>query len=158
MAFRSAALPINDAIVDDAGRPTRVFIDVYTALTQDVDDAPARLGTSVGQTAQTAAIGVTPFTVGTLAGGLYRVSANLRITQQATTSGSVGVNLTFTKDGQTFTVTGTTLGNTLGASRGDTWLVHIDGATPISYSTAYASVGGTPMEYDLDLVLEQVDA
>lgn len=158
MAFTSAPLPVHDAIVDKQGRPTQVFIDVYTDLTKDVDASPARLGTAVNKTGQTAALGVTPFNVGTLAGGLYRVSTNLRITQQATTSGSVGVNITCTKNGQTFTVTGATLGNTNGASRSDAVLVSIDGATPISYSTAYASVGAQPLKYDLDLVLEQVQA
>ena len=36
------------------------------------------------------------------------------------------------------------------------WVLRVDQTTTITYATTYASVGATPMQYRLDVVVEQV--
>jgi hypothetical protein len=135
---------------------TRPWYTWLISLTDRVDSGGRRL-TVVGLTDQAAAIGTTAIPVGSLAGGLYRVSGYLRVTQAATTSSSVALTLQWTDGGVGCTAVGTAVtGNTTAATQSVSVLLKVDQASPISYSTSYASVGATVMKYGIDLVLEVV--
>jgi len=160
MSYQSPPLPTTDPLVDPQRqfRATRALVDWATALSGDVDTAPARLRTET-LTGQTASIGTTAIPVGSLAAGLYRVSWYARITRAATTSSSLTVTIGWVESGITLVSSGAALtGNTTGTVQSGSLLLRIDAGTPITYSTTYASSGGVTMEYRLDLVVEQVDA
>lgn len=159
MPFQSAPFPTQDAIVD--GRrftPTQVFIDWVTSLTGDVDASPARLGTVAIET-QSASVGSTAIPLGALSGGYYRVTTFARITRAATSSSSLTVTIGFTSGGVSCTFSTTALtGNTTATVQSHTWLLLVDASTPVTYSTTYASSGATTMEYQLAVIIEQVQA
>jgi hypothetical protein len=158
MAFTTAPLSPKEAMVDAERRPSSNFLDWLTALITDVDASPARIK-SVKLTGQAAAIGTTSIPTGALAAGLYRVSYYARITRAATTSSSLTVSIGFTETAVNLTLSGAAMtANTTATVQSNVFLIRIDSSTPISYSTAYASVGGTSMQYRLDVVLEQVEA
>lgn len=158
MPFHSAPLSPKEPMVDAARKPTTNFLTWLTSLLQDVDASPARVKT-VSKTAQGAAIATTSIPTGALAAGLYRVSWYLRITRAATTSSSATVSIGFTDGTVNVTLSGAAVtGNTTGTAQSGSFLIRIDASTPVTYSVAYASVGGTSMLFAIDLVLEQVDA
>lgn len=159
MSFASAPFPVSDAIAKEGSlRPTKPFIEWVTALTGDVDASPARVVTKT-VTAQAASIASTPFAVGALSPGLYRIEFYARITQAASTSSSLTVTFSWVDGGISCSKTFAALtGNTTATVDGDGRLIRIDQASPVSYSTTYASVGGTVMQYRADFVLTQVDA
>jgi hypothetical protein len=106
----------------------------------------------------TAAITTTPLPTEALAPGLYRVSVYLRITQAASVSSSATVTITWTDDGVACSyaypaVTGNTVASVLVAPP---LLLDVEQSSPVSYSVAYASVGGTSMIFKIAVVLERV--
>jgi hypothetical protein len=112
---------------------------------------------NVTLTQQGAPIGPTPLPIGNLQAGLYRVSWYLRITQAASSSSSVTVTIGW-NDGGPLQLSGAPVtGNTTATVQSGMFFIHIT-AAPITYSTAYASVGATPMQYALLLALESVGA
>lgn len=158
MSFVSAPLNPKEDVVDARRKPTATFLEWTTALLADVDASPARLHT-VSVTGQNAAIGTTTIPTAALAAGLYRVSTYARILQAATTSSSLTVSIGFTESAINLSMSGAAMtGNTTGTVQSNVWLIRIDAASPITFSTAYASSGATVMIYRLDVVLEQVDA
>lgn len=158
MALTSAPFPAKDPIADKGnGLITGPWIDWFTGLVRSIDATPSRLQT-VGVTAQAASIGATSIPLGALAAGLYRVTWFSRITTAATVSSSLTVTVGFTKGGVSCTLSGAALtGNTPATTQSETRMVAIDGSTPVTYSTTYASVGATPMQYALNVVLEAMD-
>lgn len=107
--------------------------------------------------AQAAAIATTSFALASLAPGLYRISWYARITQPATVSSELTVRVHFTEGGVSQTLSGALMNGNLTTTIGsESWLVRIDQATAVSYSTLYASVGATPMQYGVDFVVESV--
>lgn len=161
MSFTTAPLPPDDALVDPQRgyKATDVLVDWANALATDVDASPARLET-VALEEQDASIGTTTINVGSLAEGLYRFTYYARITQAATVSSSLTVTAGWTESGIALTLSGSAMtGNTTGTVQSGSWLLQVDpGAGLISYSTSYASVGGTSMKYRLSIVCEQIDA
>lgn len=139
-----------------AGLITTVWQDWFTNLLKIVGAVPSRIR-SVSVPAGTAAsIAATDMAGGALGAGLYRFSWAARLTQAASTSSSLAVTLTFNDGGvaQTYSWAAYT-GNAVNAPQTGTILFRTDGA-PINYATTYASVGGTPMQYQGDFILEQV--
>ena len=166
MSFQAAPFPTQDAIVNPNRNftATQVLIDWTTALTDDVNAAPARLRTDA-VVLQTASIGTTVFAVGALGAGLYRVSWYARITRAASAASSLTLILGWTESGLPLSLSGITAigdgvltGNTTGTVGTGTVLLRIDAGSPITYATTYSSIGATTMEYRLDLVIEQLDA
>ena len=160
MSFLTAPLNAKEPMVDQHRRPTSTFLDWVTALSQDVDAAPAGFApTSV--TGQTATISTTPIIAAALSAGLYRVTWYARITTAATT-GAATSSLTMTvywTDGVSCSYTGAAMtGNTTATTQSDTQMIRVDSATPVSYSAAYASDTAAEMTFSLALVLEQVSA
>jgi hypothetical protein len=158
MSFQTAAPPIKSAISDRQGFLTDEWVNWFSDYVPRLDKAPSRLAT-VTRTGQSASLAITPFTSGTLAGGLYRVDWYARITTAATTNSSLTVTVLSTESGVSLTQSGAAMtGNTTTTVQSGSALLLIDAGTPISYSTTYASTGATSMAYRLTLLLTRVDA
>lgn len=162
MALEFASAPVRDPIAEEneAGLLMlgRKWIDYFSALTLRIETSAQRLN-KTAIVANGTSIGTTPVPLGALAGGLYRLTYYFRITQPASVSSSLSVTLGWTDGGVTCAYS-TPLpivnGNTVSTVRGDTIMIRSDQAAPLTYSTTYVSVGGTPMLYSLDLVVEQM--
>ena len=110
----------------------------------------------VSLTTQTATIPTTQIPLPSLAGGVYRVSWYARITTPASISSSLTVNLAWTESAVALSASGAAMtGNTITTVQSAGFVMQIDPATALSYSTTYASVG-TPMAYLLDVIVEQL--
>ena len=154
----AAPLPARDPMTTRVGLVALSWLNWFTSLQQDVQAAAARLKT-VSLTAQAASLAATPIPVGVLKSGLYRVGYMARITTAASTSSSLTVAIGFTTGGVSCSLSGVALtGNTTSTVQSGTYLVLVDGASPVTYTTTYASVGATAMAYSLSVVLEKVDA
>ena len=113
--------------------------------------------TTVTIAARNSAISATPFPAPTLNAGLYRVTAYVRIVTAAVTSSAVTPQVVCTDDSDVVTQTGDVVnGNTATTVGSSTFLVRIDAGTPISYAFGYASNGAGEMEFEAELVLEQI--
>lgn len=117
---------------------------------------------SVDATAQAANIAATNL-VASAANAMYRVSITIIVSQVATTSSTLpSVNILWTdrNNGTVQTVTLTAASpsaNTLTTQAQGSVILSAQSTTPIQYSTtAYASVGGTPMQYALHIRIEQL--
>lgn len=120
-------------------------------------ESSAQVSAKLPLTNQSASIGTTPIPMTAIQPGLYRVSWYLRVTQAATTSSSIQVTLGWTDGAINCSRSGAAVtGNTTSTTQSGSEFIRIDGVTPINYSTAYASVGATPMKYRLDLLVELV--
>ena len=137
---------------------TAPWLDYFTAQSNLISQMPARIQTvSVAQ--QSASIGATDMSNGSLSAGLYLIQYYARITQAATTSSSLEVVFDWTDGGVTPVYTGAAMtGNTTSTFQSGSLMVEVDALSPIRYSTIYASVGGTVMEYKLGVVLSEVSA
>lgn len=134
---------------------TTPFQQWLLSLTQRIQASTGALNV-VTLTGQAASIGATSF--GTLPAGLYEVTWYARITQAATTSSSLTVTMGWTESGITLAKSFPAItGNTTGTVDSGTFMVRNDSNTLINYSTTYATVGATPMQFRIDLVLRQVN-
>lgn len=162
MSLQLAPPPLENPIVEDgnsiAGKPvkglmTRAFNNWLLSLTTRLEQAAYGILPTVTVAAQTASIGTTAL-VASAAAGLYRVSWFFRITTAASVSSSLLVTIAGTDGGISYTQAGAAVtGNTTATVQSGSFLVRADQASPISYSTTYASVG-TPMSYSLSLTVE----
>lgn len=159
MPFTSAPLNVNEPLVYENRRPSKTFIDWVTSLVLDIDAAPARLNTPYTVTNQTASIGATALPTESLSSGLYSVTFYARITTAAAVSSSLTVTLLWTENGDALSTSFPAItGNTTLTADSGTFLMSIDAASPLSFSTTYASVGVPVMAYSLSLVAQQVAA
>lgn len=104
--------------------------------------------------AQSAAIGVTPIPLPTLPTGLYRLTYYARITTPASVNSSLTVSFAWTESGVSLSASAPAItGNTVTTVSSASLMILIDGASAISYSTAYVSnVAG--MAYRLSILVE----
>lgn len=162
MATSLPAPPLQTPIVEVRAAPgvfpgqmTKVFADWLRSLVQRAQVAAYALLT-VALTGQAASIAATDLAP-SAAAGLYRVTYRFRVSTAATTSSSLQFTVTSTEGGVSCTQNSAAYtGNVTTAPQSGSFLVHADASSPISYSTTYASVGATPMAYELDVVLEQL--
>ena len=153
----SFSFPARDSIVDRAGRATLVLIQWATSLKTFVDAATQLVKAITPLTDQSASLPVTSIPSGSLPAGLYRVSYYARITQAASVSSSLTVTIAWTESAIALTLSGAAMtGNTTTTVQSGSAVIRIDAPGPVSYSTTYASAGGTPMKYRLDVTLERV--
>ncbi len=159
MPFVPPPLNSYEAMVNPDRTPSKTYLDWVTqALLQPLQTSSQRVTTPIALSTQGGSIGTTAIPSATLAAGLYRVSYFAAITQAGTVSSSLTVTITFTHNTLSKSFSGAALtGNTTTTVQAGSFLIRIDGG-PVSYSTTYASVGATPMQYALDLVLERVAA
>lgn len=127
---------------------------LQTSIVQGVANAPSTFP-SVALTGQHASILTTPMPLPSLATGLYRVSYYAAITTADGVSSSLTVTLTWTESTLSKSVSGTAItGNTTTTVQSGTALLVLDAASPISYSTVYASNTPATMQYRLTILLE----
>jgi hypothetical protein len=94
-----------------------------------------------------------------LAAGTYEFEWFVSIRTAAGTSSSVIVTVDFTYRTATKTFSYPTVnGNTTGTFGHGGGIIVIDNASPVRYSTTYASNAAGVMHYDLILILRRVDA
>ena len=139
------------------GLLTDTWNDWFTDNQALLEKFPGRVGIPVSLTAQAASIAATDMSGGALSGGLYRVTYYARVTQAASVSSSLEVTLDWQDGGVAITFTGAAItGNTTASYGTYTLMIHIDSASPVRYSTTYASVGLGAMNYALYVVLEEM--
>ncbi len=159
----STLFPVREPIAD----PTNAFLinERWQVYFRDRETAAAanagNATTPIQLTSQDAAIGLTAFPAASLSAGLYRATYYAHITAADGVSSSLQVSFVWT-DGTITCSTPVTgafapiTGDTLSTTGSGTYLIRIDGGSPVSYSTAYASNTPGQMTYDLSLVLEQI--
>lgn len=132
------------------------WLDWFGSLILTIGDAPMRRA-RLSYADQQDEIALTPFPLGNLVAGLWRVSYYMRVTTPATDSSSLTVTTTWTDGGvaQTSTAAAET-GNLTTSHQFGTLFVRTDANTPVSLSVAYASVGAQVMIYDFEAVLESL--
>ena len=149
--------PIYSVTTDKStGRAHIDWVRWFNSLVQAFTVTPAKVG-AVTASAQSAAIGTTAINTPSLSTGLYRLSVYARVTVAATTSSSLSVTIHWTDGGVACSATlGPVTGNLTTTVLQGQVIVNIDNATAISYSTSYASVGATAMQYKLVLSAEDL--
>jgi hypothetical protein len=139
-----------------SGRVTRVMRYWLLSLVDRLNATPHLLDT-VQASAQETAISATDFAILSVSPGMYRLSMGARISQAATTSSSLIVTFGWTSGGVSCTTASPAMtGNTTATVGSLTILVRVDESTAITYATTHVSVGGTTMQYSLDVCCEQV--
>src|SRR5688572_30188950 len=97
-----------------------------------------------------AAVAATSVTPAAPVTTIYRVSVSVRVTQVATTSSEVQVNVRWTANGVVQTRSSTLLnGNLLTIQESFVVIAETDADTTVAIDTTYTSVGATPMQYRL---------
>lgn len=140
------------------GHITDRWIDFLTQQGQQVS-AGAQVIAESNLAAQSASLAATDLSNGTLAAGLYSLSYCLTVTRPATTSSSIAVAFDWISNGVTLSeAPAAVTGNTVTSRQSGTVIIRIDGASPVRYSTTYASVGATSMQYQLDVLLTRLSA
>ncbi len=103
---------------------------------------------------QNASLGVTPIPLPSLATGLYRLTYYARITTVGSISSSLTVNFLWTESGVSLSASGPAItGNTTTTISSASILVLSDAASPLNYSTTYAS-NAAGMQYRLTILVE----
>lgn len=148
-------MPVREAITDGDGLIRNAWRLFLRGQNDTISVAPIRAGTKV-LTLQAASIAATPVPM-VVEAGLYRVSVYARRTQAATTSSQLTVDVGFTESAVSLTVTtGMDATNTVTKVLAGSWLLRVSASSTITYATTYVSVGATPMQYRLDVIVEQV--
>jgi hypothetical protein len=157
-AALDAHTPVVDA--DPQGRVTG-FVSTYfrkwlLTLTDRLQRAAYVIANVYSLTGQNAAL-ATHAVYTTTAAGLYRVSFVVRVTQAATTSSSLTVTLGWTRSAIALTAAGSAIvnGGVTSVQSGSV-LMRAASATDLTVAVAYASVGATPMLWEIDVVVEFV--
>ena len=129
----------------------------FVAQAQAVNTASVTATPPTSLTALGGAITTTSLVPALTAAGIYKLSYYARITTPGTVSSSLTVTLSWTDHavGQSFTGAAMT-GNTTTTWQALTFPAYVDAGLPVTYSTAYASVGATSMVYELYVLIEQI--
>jgi hypothetical protein len=138
-----------------SGRVTQAMRYWLLSMADRINGSPSIIATT-SLTVQSASIAPTSFGILQVQPGVYRVSMAARISRAATTSSSLTVTFGWTSTVACTTSSAAITGNTTATTGSLTYLVRVDEATAITYATTYASVGGVTMQYQLDVLCEQV--
>jgi hypothetical protein len=150
----STAAPLDAPVVGKGGLMTPLWRSWFEWMPVTLQAIPSLLSV-IDIHDQMAAISETPWQNGRVLYGLYRLSFTHRIDQPASASSATQVTIKWTAEGQEQTYTGTNLiGNALTTRDERTFPIHLDTDTDITYAVTYSSTGGTPMTYEVGLVLE----
>ena len=157
MAINLAPFPIRTGVTMDPTRLlTRPWVAWLTELVQKVDNDPT-IVSSVSLTGKSASISATTFTRALSAAGVYRIGYFARITTAASTSGSLTVTIGGVNGGVTCSLAGSAItGNTTTTVQSGNVYLQSDASTNLTYTTTYASSGGTAMVYSLWMTVERV--
>ena len=157
-----AEVPFRSMVLTDVRNLlTREWIRYLQSVVNVVNNA-AHKRALVSLTTQSAAISTTTIDTGTLDPGVYRVSYSARISRAASTSSSLTVTLSWRDGDVAQSQSGASMtGNSTTTQQNGTFFVH-NGTNAssandvIKYATAYASSGGTTMQYSLFVLVEQI--
>lgn len=138
-----------------SGRVTQAMRYWLLSMADRINGSPSIIATT-SLTAQSASIASTSFGILQVQPGVYRLSMAARITRAATTSSSLTVTFGWTSTVACTTSSAAITGNTTATTGSLTYLVRVDEATAITYATTYVSVGAVTMQYQLDVLCEQV--
>ena len=131
-------------------------VDWWLEQQTRAEDSPEQLG-SVSLTAQSADIAATPVPMPDLTTGRYRVSYYTRVTRAATTSSELIITIAWTDVAQAMTSAGATLtGNLVTTFEQRTLFLAVAANASITYQADYTSVGGTTMQFKLEIVIEKL--
>jgi hypothetical protein len=161
MALEFAPAPIRDPIAQEEAESKRlmlprVWIDWFASLGIRVDQQTHTLNI-VELFNLSGNVPPTPIPLDTLGEGLYRVTYYMRITTPASTSSSIQIGIGWTDNAVSCAIQADALTtNTIGTVQSNTLMIRNDQAAPITYEVVYASVGGTPMLYNLFIMVEQL--
>jgi hypothetical protein len=127
--------------------------DVFTRLIFVAGQSPNRLN-SVRLTDREASIAATDMSGGSLSAGLYELKYYVQVVRAGGVSSSIAVSFSWLNEGTVQNHAGPAdTGNALDTWVGESIMVQIDGNSPVTYATTYASVGAPTMLYDIDVVL-----
>lgn len=111
----------------------------------------ARLSDQGASLSSVLVVGTAP----TLAHGVYRVSVQIRVTRPASVSSSIRWLATWLDGAVVTQNVGTALtGNVTTEWHSGVFLLRADAGTEIHIDTAWSSVGGTAMQFEIDAVVE----
>lgn len=131
-------------------------VDWFLEQQTRTEDTPEQLG-RVSLTAQGATIAATPVPLPTITAGRYRVSYFTRVTRAATTSSELIITIGWTTGVTAITRAGATLtGNTLATFDQSTLFLKVAANAALTYAAAYTSVGGTSMQFELEVIVEKL--
>lgn len=174
MAINSEPIPINEPMVTaklDPGASENVkalfkrikffLSDSWVRYMQNQTDlinaSPSRLP-PIELADQAASIGTTSL-VGDVGAGLYRITYYARISLPSGGTSSLTVSFAWTDGGVSPSISGSAItGNLTTTIQTGTLSVRIDQASPMTYSTTYASTGSPAMQYELDIYVERIAA
>ena len=135
------------------------YLRWFNGLRTSIDAASTLVPQGVVQrSGLTAAIGTTAIPTAALGAGLYEVNWYAQVITPAGVTSSFQVTISWTRNGVGQSFTGTLQnGNTTLTQEGDrSVLIHIDGASPVSYAVAYASNPANAMVYEINVTLRVV--
>lgn len=148
-------IPQYDPLIDSAKHMNDRWYRWLSEVIERMLQASTVIG-SVHRAAQTGSI-ATSTLITPVQPGVYRVSWSLQVTTAATVSSSIAVTVGWTAGGVAQTEAFAALtANTTGTHGSGSVTIYPTTAQAISYSTTYASVGGTPMAYGVDVVVEEL--
>lgn len=134
--------------------------DAWDAWFRDVHDRLDALAQVVVEATQTDLAAAAPETVlvsDGQPGALYRLAAWLKVRQAASTSGTVTLTLSwFDRAAQPASATVTLATNVRGEQANLVALATPDFGAPVRYRVSYASVGATPLRYDVGVAVERM--
>lgn len=138
----------------NAYRVADTWLQYFAQQSQDISSSSRRLVLPILND-QNASIGATSLSGDQLPAGMYRVTWFVHITTPGAVSGTVIVTTAFTHDGASRSFVGDTVDQAVNrvGSGSDSFL--IDGGSPITYATTYASNAAGQMRYTLAVWLEQ---
>jgi hypothetical protein len=160
VALEFSPAPIRDPIAapDEQGRLMlpRVWIDYFAAVGIRIDQQTHTL--TVQQFFNLSGnIPPTPLPLEALSAGLYRLTYYTRITVPASVSSSLQIGFGWTDGAVSCEILADPLTtNTIGTVQSNTLMVQNDQAAPLTYSVIYTTSGGTPMQFTLTIVVEQI--
>lgn len=144
---------------DSSGFITQTWLRFFSNQQAIISASPVRLN-SVPLVSQGASIGATDLSSGTISGGEYEIKVYARIVTPAAVSSSLLVSIDWVDKGVTCSeaFAAMTTNTVTTVLTGPSKTIRADPASPIRYSTVYASNPAGIMNYDLILVLLRVQA
>jgi hypothetical protein len=156
MPAKLEPLPLKSWLIEGIAKPlskdyTLWFLQLNQIIQSTVKQVRATSLTGQGGS-------IAPTSLNVTQAGTYQVTWTVRITQPASTSSSLQVSVGYSDGGIPVTDTGPAVtGNLVTTVASGVFTVVSDAASPVTFSTTYASVGVTPMQYKLTVVCTQVD-
>jgi hypothetical protein len=158
MAITSAQFPVREPLADRSTGLVRDPWRIWFRNLLTVQQAQPVVTTPVvSLMGKSASVALAAFNTGTLAIGNYRLSYYITVATAAGVSSSLTVTASWTDHSVAQTRTSAAMtGNTTATNQSEIWPIHIDAASPVSYTLTYASNPASAMVYNAYIILETV--